>query len=251
MTSIYSNYNINGNFNLPKISFRSAPNIYAPAVAPAKDGYVSNPLYEKFGTKAEIEAEAANNPRIREILSKHNLPVKVNEAELEKLKSGHLQDTRIAAAKIYSNLPSDLKAQVNPVVLQQAAMLHDYGKVLIPEKILNKNSALSDEEWEIMEEHAEIGAELLKRKNLDDRTLELIKYHHQRPDNSGYPAIQDDYEYGLDSEILAVADKYAALKEERSYKEAMSNEDALSIIKEDVDSGIISGEVFDALKKSV
>ena len=130
-------------------------------------------------------------------------------------------------------------------------MLHDYGKVLIPEKILNKNSALSNEEWEIMEEHSELGAELLKRKNLDDRTIELIKYHHQKPDSSGYPSIGDDFEYGLDSEILSVADRYGALREERSYKEAMSKEDALAIIKEDVDSGIISEEVFDALKKSV
>jgi HD-GYP domain-containing protein (c-di-GMP phosphodiesterase class II) len=50
---------------------------------------------------------------------------------------------------------------------------------------------------------------------------------------------------------LSVADRYGALREERSYKEAMSKEDALAIIKEDVDSGIISEEVFDALKKSV
>ena len=250
MASIYSNFSLNSNFNIPKISFRSNPTVYSPSVAPSQDGYVSNPLYENFGTKAEIEASARSNPKIREILAENNLPVKVNEKELEKLKNGHLQATRVTAAKIYSNLPAELKPEVNPKVLQEAAMFHDYGKVLIPENVLNKDGSLTDEEWKIMETHSELGAELLKDKNLDDRSIELVKYHHQNNSNSGYPVVNDGFEYGLDSEILAVADKYEALREERSYKPAMNKEEALSIIEEDVAAGTVSPEVFEALKKA-
>ena len=91
MESIYSNLGVNSGFNLPRIGFRSNQTTYIPKGVPGNDGYSSNPLYDNFGTKVEIEAAAKTNPRIREILSEHNLPVKVNEKELEKLKNGHLQ----------------------------------------------------------------------------------------------------------------------------------------------------------------
>ncbi len=251
MSSIYSNFNVNSGFNLSQIGFRSNPTTYIPKGVPSSDGYSSNPLYDNFGTKAEIETVAKTNPRIREILSEHNLPVKVNEKELEKLKNGHLRSTRVTASKIYSSLPAELKSEVNPVSLQEAAMFHDYGKVLIPEHVLNKEGKLTDDEWEIMEQHSELGAELLKDKNLDERAIELIKYHHQNRNNSGYPAVLNEFEYGLDSEILSVADKYEALREERSYKPAMTKEEALSVIAEDVEAGMVSKEVYNALKKAV
>ena len=179
------------------------------------------------------------------------MPLKVNEFELEKLKSGHLQGTRITAAKIYSNLPADIKQQVNLQELQEAAMFHDYGKILIPDKILNKKGELSENEWEIMKQHSELGAELLKSKNLSPQTVELVKYHHQNRNNGGYPEINTDFEYNLTAEILSVADRYEALTEERSYKKAMTRNEALAVIEEDVGNGKISSEVFDALKKSV
>ncbi len=251
MSSIYSSFIPNSGFNIPRISFRSNPATYVPSGMPQKDGYISNPLYDNFGTKAEIECIAKNNPRIREIMTENNLPIKVNEKELEKLKNGHLRAARVTSAKIYSNLPDELKSKVNPKVLQEAAMFHDYGKILIPDEILNKKGKLNDKEWEIMKLHSELGAELLKDKNLDERTIELIKYHHQNANNNGYPLITDNFEYGLDSEILSVADKYEALKEERSYKTPMTKKEALDIIKEDVAEGNISEEVFNSLKKSV
>ena len=251
MTSIYNNYSFNTGFSIPKTGFQGAKAAYIPVAKPLKDGYVTNPLYEFFGTRAEIEAAAKTNPRIQEILRDANLPVKVNEAELEKLKTGHLQRTRITAAKIYSNLLAELKQTVNPQELQAAAMLHDYGKVLIPDSILNKKGELDEKEWLIMKEHSELGSELLKDKNLSPRTLDLIKFHHRTKKDTGYPVPDLSYVYGLDSEILSVADKYEALLEKRSYKDAMSKEEALSLIETGVSEGFISPEVFEALKKSV
>jgi len=235
---------------MPKIGFKSNPVRHITPSAIPLDGYVSNPLYEKFGTKSEIEEVARTNPRIKEILNEYNMHAKVNEKELERLKNGHLQKTRITAAKMYSNLPAELKQTINHKELQEAAMFHDYGKVLIPDSILNKKGELNESEWEIMQQHSELGAELLKDKNMSPRTLELIKYHHQNGSGSGYP-MSDRYKYGLDSEILSVADRYEALVEERSYKGAMTKDDALSVLQDDVKSGLVSQEVFDALKKSV
>ncbi len=238
-------------FNIPNLSFRSNPSLPVVRCVPFKDGFATNPLYEKFGTKAQIEAEAKANPRIQELLNEHKIPLKVNVQELEKLKQGHLQNTRVAAAKIYSSLPQEMKGLVNLTQLQEAAMLHDYGKVLIPDAVLNKTGVLNPKEREIMQTHSELGYELLKNKGLDENTLNLIKYHHQNGAKTGYPKAPTEFEYGIDAQILNAADKYTALVEKRSYKEPMSREQALEIIKEDVDAGVISPVVYEAIQKAL
>lgn len=164
---------------------------------------------------------------------------------------GHLTATRIIAAKIYSALPAELKSEINLSDLQQAAMLHDYGKVLIPKEILNKEGSLTAEEKKIMELHSEFGYELLKQQGINDNVLNLIKYHHQKPDGSGYPTIDEKFEYSTSSQILEAADMYSALTEERAYHKACTKNEALDIILNEVRRGTISQEVFDALKKSV
>ena len=247
MTEIY---NTPINFNIPKISFRSTSAPYIPQNHTQNDAFATNPLYGNFDNAKSIENTAKANPRIQELMGNYNLPIKVNEKELDNLQHGHLQDTRVIAAKIYSSLPQELKQEANMKNLQEAAMMHDYGKVLIPDSVLNKDAKLAGKEWEIMQLHSELGYELLKDKGLDKHTLELIKYHHQTPDGNGYPSINSGYNYDIDSQILNVADKYSALTEDRSYKAAMSREEALSIIAEDVENGLISQEVFEALKKA-
>ena len=233
--------------NIPRIPFMANPAISIPVTVPIKDGFATNPLYDKFGTKAEIEMVAKTNPRIQKILSENNLALKINDVELEKLKNGHLKETRIVAAKIYSSLPKELKDKVNLAHLQEAAILHDYGKVLIPDNILNKSGKLNNEEREIMQLHSELGYELLKNKGLSEDTMKMIKYHHQRPDGKGYPKADLNYEYDLGTEILTVADKYTALREKRSYKNPLSKYEALEIIAKDVNNGLVSQDVYTAL----
>jgi len=239
------------NINIPQTAFRAAPQVSQERGLPLVDGFVTNPLFEKIADKAFIEAEAKSNPRIREMFSEKGLPIRVNIKELEKLQSGHLKNTRITAAKIYSALPGELKREVNGKNLQEAAMLHDYGKVLIPDSILNKAGGLTEQERKIMEMHSELGYELLKNKGADEAVRNLVKYHHQTPAGTGYPAVGAEYRHKLESEIIAAADKYNALTENRSYKSAMKKEDALAVIREDVGNGIISREVYEALLKSV
>lgn len=163
----------------------------------------------------------------------------------------HHTATRVIAAKIYSALPENMKSEVNLPDLQQAAMLHDYGKVLIPKEILNKEGALTPEEKKIMELHSEFGYELLKQQGVNEHVLNLIKYHHQKPDGSGYPVADNSFEYSISAQILEAADMYSALTEERTYHKACTKNEALNIIYKEVESKTISQEVFDALKKSV
>ena len=238
------------NLNISKVAFRSnASNQVQQSVF--RDGFTSNPLNDNFANKARIEATIKTNPRIQEILKEHNISGKINLAELENLKNGHLRDTRVVSAQIYSSLPQEMKSQVNLPHLQEAAMLHDYGKILIPEKVLNKNGKLNEAEKEIMELHSELGYELLKDKGFSEETLDLIKYHHQTPKGDGYPVVDKDYKYSLGAKIKNVADKYSALTEKRVYKDALTKDEALKVIYEDVEKGLISKEVYGALAKAV
>ncbi len=241
-----------GSFPINKLGFRgSDQQIFPQNYTQGKDAFSTNPLYDNFGTKAQIEAIAKSNPTIVQMLKENKIPLKVNVKELEDLKKGHLKNSRVTAAKMYSNLPNELKRDVNLSDLQQAAMLHDYGKVLIPNEILNKKGALTPDERKIMELHSELGYELLKTQNLKQSVLDMIKYHHQNPAGTGYPQAHKDFEYNTELAMLAAADKYSALTENRSYKSAMPRGEALEIIQKDVDTGQLPQEVFDALKKSV
>ena len=239
--------------NIQNIQFRanSSPVTYPAGQNLRKDSFNSNPLYDNFVDKNKLTQLAKSNPDVMRILKENKIPLKINVKELEDLKNGHLMDTRITAAKMYSALPKELKSQINLMDLQQAAMLHDYGKVLIPEKILNKETKLTTEEKKIMEMHSELGYELLKQQGVNKNVLNMVKYHHQTPDGTGYPSAGNDYYHDISTQILATADKYSALREKRSYKAPLSRNEALDIIKEDVKNGQIEPEIYTALEKTV
>ena len=141
--------------------------------------------------------------------------------------------------------------RVNLSNLQQAAMLHDYGKIFIPDEILNKTGALTLEEREIVEQHSELGYELLRAKGVDEEVLELIKYHHRTANGGGYPMSDDNDGLNVGVQILRAADIYSALIEERPYKKPMSRDDALAIMYKDVESGKMSEDVYRALEKAI
>lgn len=254
LTTLFGGINPIHNVHSPLVNFRGSEKVVVfnpegPELS--KDRFSTNPFKENFKTKAEIEQLAKSSPRIMALLKENNIPLNVNMPAIEKLAKGHLANVRVIVAKMYSVLSEDLKSEINLSNLQQAAMLHDYGKVLIPKRILDKEGALTPEEKKIMDLHSELGYELLKQQGVNEEVLSLVKYHHQKPDGSGYPAIDDDFEYGISSQIIAVADKFSALTEKRCYRNACSKEEAFEIISKDVENGIISKEVFEALKKAM
>lgn len=217
-----------------------------------QDNFVSNPLYSNFDDAAAIKKIAKSNPRIMQLLKENGVKLKVNVDELAALKKGHLSDTRIIAAKICSNISDpELKKKVRMQDVQQAAMLHDYGKVLIPKEILNKPGTLNPEEKKIMQLHSELGYELLKQQGVNQNVLNLIKYHHQNKEGNGYPQAPSDFEYDVNFQILHVADMYSALTENRCYHAACTKDEALAIIEQKMEAGDISKEVFEALVKSL
>ena len=102
-----------------------------------------------------------------------------------------------------------------------------------------------------MQLHSQIGYELLKNSGFNEKVLNLIKYHHQNLHKNGYPYIEKDFDFGLDCQILSIADKYTALREERCYKNTFGKYEALEIIAKEVNKGLISQDIFTALIRVV
>ena len=231
--------NVRGNYASSAISFRSND--------VNRDGFNQNSLHEWELSREDIEDFINSNPKISQILNDNGISVKVNMKAFKELQNGHLANSRIYTAKIYSALPKEIKAKVSLADLQLAAVLHDYGKILIPEDILYKKGALTEAEMNIMKLHSQLGYELLKLQDIKPGVLSMIKYHHQNINGTGYPKIESDYENSIGSQILLAADKYSALTEERSYKPAMPRIEALKIMQQDVNDGILSPVIFSAL----
>jgi len=119
------------------------------------------------------------------------------------------------------------------------ALLHDIGKLGVPEYVLLKPGRLTDEEFEKIKKHPEIGAAILDPVEFPWPVLPGVKYHHEKWDGTGYPEGLKGEDIPLVARILAVADVYDALTSSRSYRSAWSHERALGVIRKD------SGTHFD------
>jgi diguanylate cyclase (GGDEF)-like protein/PAS domain S-box-containing protein/putative nucleotidyltransferase with HDIG domain len=116
-------------------------------------------------------------------------------------------------------------------LVRQAAMLHDVGKIGIPEKILLKRAKLTPKEFEIIKRHPQIGADILRPIQQLHNLIPLVYYHHERWDGRGYVTGLKGEEIPLGARIIAVADVYQALTSDRPYRKAYPMQRAIQIIE--------------------
>ncbi|MBX0359483.1 HD-GYP domain-containing protein [Halobacillus sp. Nhm2S1] len=110
-----------------------------------------------------------------------------------------------------------------------AAVIHDIGKVHVPNEILNKPDRLTDEEFEIIKKHPLDGADMLKGTSYEELSP-IIEQHHERLDGSGYPYGKLDHQIPIESKIIAVSDTFDAMTKDRAYRKAFSIDDAVAEI---------------------
>jgi putative two-component system response regulator len=134
--------------------------------------------------------------------------------------------------------PQDMTA------LSYGGVMHDIGKIGIPNSILNKPGKLNDEEWAMMKKHPLIGSGIGKplEKNLG-AALQVIRYHHEKMDGSGYPEGLMGEEIPVVARIVGVADIYDALTTDRPYRKGMSKEKAIEIMRQEVEDGKLDGAI--------
>ena len=112
-----------------------------------------------------------------------------------------------------------------------AGLLHDIGKIAIPEAILNKKGKLTEDEYAVMKQHTVRGSEILKPLSLPKEALEGIRHHHEYFDGKGYPDGLKDGQIPMAAAIMAVADAFDAMTSDRPYRKGLSKETAIEEIK--------------------
>jgi putative nucleotidyltransferase with HDIG domain len=131
---------------------------------------------------------------------------------------GHSQ--RVCDVSIYIGEELGLSAEALEE-LRVGTILHDIGKIGVPDQVLNKPGRLTDEEFEVMKSHPVIGYEICKPLMLSDGVLMIIRNHHEKLDGSGYPDGLKGGELPLSLRIVCVADAFDAMSSSRPYRTTM------------------------------
>src|SRR5687768_5683297 len=149
---------------------------------------------------------------------------------------GHVRRTQIYATqmgKLFNVTAEELQA------LHAGALLHDIGKLAVPEYILNKPGKLTEAEFAKMKIHPTVGGDILKRVNFPYPVEDIVRFHHEKWDGSGYPKGLRAKEIPLVARIISVVDFYDATRCDRPYRKGMKREDSLALLQK------MSGSSFD------
>jgi putative nucleotidyltransferase with HDIG domain len=148
----------------------------------------------------------------------------------DQITHGHIRRVQVYAVELAKRLgvtePSQLKA------IEAAALLHDMGKLAIPEHILNKPGKLTPAEFETMKRHADIGADLLSSIRFPYPVVPIVRHHHEQWNGQGYPSGISGTDIPLGARILAVVDCFDALNSDRPYRPRLSVPEAFAILRE-------------------
>lgn len=161
---------------------------------------------------------------------------------------GHTRRVSELSKMIALNMNFDEEALRN---IELAGIVHDIGKVSTPDQILNKPGRLSNEEFDIIKEHPEVGERILKPLTSLNSILHPVRHHHEKLDGTGYPDGLIGDEIILESRILAVADIFDALYTDRPYKTKFTIEKTLAILNEEASANKIDSNVVNIVSKLI
>ena len=172
-------------------------------------------------------------------------------ASIIDLKDSYTQGHSFRVAKYTEMLTRELGYDEETIDrYHNIALLHDVGKIGIPDSVLNKPGKLTDEEFDIIRSHAARGYEVLKNISLMPEISVGARSHHERPDGKGYPQGLSGEEIPRVAQIIAVADCFDAMYSDRPYRKRMNFDRAVSIIKE-VRGTQLTSDVVDAFIRLV
>jgi len=133
--------------------------------------------------------------------------------------------------------------------LRRAGIVHDMGKVAVPDSILLKRGSLTAQEWTIVHKHPLVGEQICAPLKSFRALLPIIRHHHEKLDGSGYPDHIKGEAIPVTARVLQITDVYDALTTERPYKPALSSARALETMREEVDRGWWDPHIFDQFQK--
>jgi putative nucleotidyltransferase with HDIG domain len=148
----------------------------------------------------------------------------------DQITHGHIRRVQHYAVSLAKATGIREEAQLRAI--EAAALLHDMGKLAVPEYILNKPSALTPAEFEKMKLHASVGADILSSIEFPYPVVPIVRHHHESWDGSGYPDGLKGAEIPIGARILSVVDCFDALTSDRPYRPRLSDVDAIRILEE-------------------
>jgi len=148
----------------------------------------------------------------------------------DQITHGHIRRVQLRAMRLAVALGVEDERERGAI--EAAALLHDMGKLAVPEHILNKPGKLTTAEFEKMKQHTDIGAEILSSIDFPYPVVPIVRHHHEHWDGRGYPAGLKGEDIPIGARILAVVDCYDALTSDRPYRKKMTATDALRILRE-------------------
>src|ERR1700737_3362804 len=137
------------------------------------------------------------------------------------------------------------------IALRRAGVVHDIGKIAVPDAILLKPGALTPDEWKLIKEHPVVGERICAPLKSFRFVLPIIRHHHEKFDGSGYPDGLRGEAIPVTARVLQIVDVYDALTTDRPYKRAFSITDALQTMKEEVAKGWWDSHIFDQFERLV
>ena len=148
----------------------------------------------------------------------------------DQITHGHIRRVQVYAVELAKRLGVTDRHQLHAI--EAAALLHDMGKLAIPEHILNKPGKLTTAEFEKMKRHADIGADLLSSIKFPYPVVPIVRHHHENWDGRGYPTGISKTDIPLGARILSVVDCFDALNSDRPYRPRLSPEESFEILRE-------------------
>jgi putative two-component system response regulator len=137
------------------------------------------------------------------------------------------------------------------IELRRAGVVHDIGKIAVPDAILLKPGKLTPEEWKLIQEHPIVGERICAPLKSFRLVLPIIRHHHEKFDGSGYPDGLRGEAIPVTARVLQIVDVYDALTTDRPYKHAFSITDALQTMKQEVSKGWWDPHIFDQFEQLV
>jgi putative two-component system response regulator len=155
-------------------------------------------------------------------------------------------------AEYSARLGEHLQLSVEQITaLRRAGVVHDIGKIAVPDAILLKPGSLAPDEWKLIREHSVIGERICAPLKSFRFVLPIIRHHHEKLDGSGYPDGLRGEDIPITARVLQIVDVYDALTTDRPYKKAFSITDALQTMKQEVAKGWWDPYIFDQFERLV
>jgi putative nucleotidyltransferase with HDIG domain len=142
----------------------------------------------------------------------------------------HTQRVRTSAVSLARAVGVTDEAMIEAI--DKAALLHDVGKLAVPERICNKPGRLTESEFEVMKQHVDIGVAMLSRVRLPGQVVPIVHSHHENWNGTGYPQGLQGCQIPLGARILSVVDCFDALTSDRPYRARLAPAEAMNIVVE-------------------